>query len=76
MKKLLITLLIISTSVFAYTMSGYVESDGGYGGRCDNGATFAGNADYEGWHTVVASSPKGYGNSPSKDKAIRKACGE
>jgi len=70
MKKIFLVLLVASINLFAYTIT-----DSG-GGRCNNGATFAMSVDSEGWYTVVAGNPKGYGNSPSKDNAIRKACKE
>ena len=70
MKKVFLVLIAGSIGLFAYSVT-----DSG-GGRCDNGATFAISVDNEGWYTVVAGDPKGYGNSPSKDKAIKEACGE
>ena len=73
MKKIVLGVVLMTISIFAYTILGH-ESDGEVYGKCNKGSVFSGNIDSSGYYIVWSN--YGKGDSKSLDSAIRQACGE
>ena len=75
MKKIVLILIVVSISLFAYRIDG-TNPDGNTFGYCDNGAFFTVSLNGNGRWFASAVNPNNSANSESKSEAIRLACGE